>query len=222
MIKAVLFDLDGTLFDRDTSVRRLIETQYDAYAASLMQVAKPAFVARFMELDARGYVPKDVVYQRLVEELALQDLDAAELTTYFFAHYHDDCVPFPGVLGLLDELRHQGLRLGLITNGGADHQLKTVRALGIEAYFSTVLISGAEGIKKPDPAIFHRAVGRLGVLSEECLFVGDHPETDIAGARNAGLKGIWKRDLFWEPPSGADGVIDDLHVLIIRLRTSRI
>lgn len=217
MIKAVIFDLDGTLFDRDTSVKRLVEAQHDAFASSLAQVAKPVFVARFMELDARGYVPKDVVYQRLVEEFALRDVEAAELTAYFFGHYHYHCVPFPGLLELLVDLRGQGLLLGLITNGGAAHQQNTIRALGIESYFSVVLISGEEGIKKPDPAIFLRAVERFGVHAEECLFVGDHPVTDVAGARNAGLKGIWKRDDFWEPPTGADGVIDELHELAIHV-----
>ncbi len=47
MIKAVIFDLDGTLVARDTWVRRLVGAQYDAHAAALARVAKPAFVSRF-------------------------------------------------------------------------------------------------------------------------------------------------------------------------------
>ncbi len=217
MIKAVIFDLDGTLFDRDTSVRRLVGAQYDAYAAALAHVTKPAFVTRFMALDARGYVKKDVVYQQLVEEFAVRAVSAAELVGYFFAHYHRHCVPFPGLLEVLADLHGQGLRLGVITNGGMAFQLNTIRALGIESYFTAVLTSEAEGIKKPDPGIFHRAVARLGVEADESLFVGDHPVVDVMGARNAGLKGIWKRDDYWEPPVEADGVIDGLYELAVSI-----
>lgn len=214
MIKAVLFDLDGTLFDRNTSVQRLVRAQYDAYASALAHIEKPAFVARFVELDARGYVPKDVVYQRLVEEFSLHDLSASDLTGYFFAQYHCHCVPFPGLVEMLTDLHAHGLRLGVITNGGTAFQQNTLRALGIESSFSTVLISEAEGIKKPDPAIFHRALARLGVGADESLFVGDHPIVDIAGARNAGLKAIWKRDTYWEAPLDADGVLNALSELM--------
>ncbi len=221
MIKAVIFDLDGTLFDRDTSVRRLVGAQYDEHAAALAHVAKPAFITRFLELDERGYVPKDAVYRRLVAEFAPRDVSAEELTRYFFAHYHRHCVPFPGLLQMLTDVREQGLRLGVITNGGMAFQLNTIRALGIESSFSAVLISEAEGIKKPDPAIFHRAVARLGVAADESLFVGDHPVVDVMGARNAGLHGIWKRDDYWEPPAEADGVIDDLRELAAYIHSHR-
>jgi putative hydrolase of the HAD superfamily len=219
MITAVLFDLDGTLCDRDTTVRRLVEAQYDAYAGALAHVAKPAFITRFMALDARGYVPKDVVYRQLVAEFALQAVSAEELMRYYVAHYHQHCVPFPGLIDVLADLRRQALRLGVITNGATVFQLNTMRALDIESAFRVVLISEAEGIKKPDPAIFHRAAARLGVEPGESLFVGDHPVVDVLGARNAGLKAIWKRDAYWEPPAEADGVIDDLRELPARIHT---
>ncbi len=115
-------------------------------------------------------------------------------------------------------LQGQGLRLGVITNSGTAFQLNTIRVLGIESYFSAVLISEAEGIKKPEPAMFHRAVARLGVAANESMFVGDHPVVDVMGARSAGLHGIWKRDDYWEPPAEADGVIDDLRDLAAIIR----
>ncbi len=166
-----------------------------------------------MALDARGYVKKDVVYQQLVAEFAVRAVSAAELVDYFFAHYHRHCVPFPGLMEVLADLHGHGLRLGVITNGATVFQLNTMRALGIESSFTAVLISEAEGIKKPDPAIFHRAAARLGVEPGESLFVGDHPVVDVLGARNAGLKAIWKRAAYWAPPAAADGVIDDLRAL---------
>jgi len=63
MICAVLFDLDGVLHDRDASVRTLIAQQYDLFAHALRHVSKDDFIKRFMDLDARGYTPKDKVYR---------------------------------------------------------------------------------------------------------------------------------------------------------------
>ena len=71
-------------------------------------------------------------------------------------------------------------------------------------------LSEAEQLKKPDARLFQRALDRLEVSADEAVFVGDHPLVDIGGAIAAGLRAIWKRDPFWEPPAYADAVIDDL------------
>jgi putative hydrolase of the HAD superfamily len=210
VIRAVLFDLDGTLFDRDTSVRTLIARQYDRFADALGHVPKETFITRFMHLDARGYAPKDVVYQHLIAEYHLHDCVLQDLYDHFYATYHDCCTPFPGLNELLNQLRAYDLKLGIITNGGHIFQMRTIEALNIGRFFGAILTSEQEQLKKPDARLFHRAVQRLGVLASEAVFVGDHPIVDIAGARTAGLKAIWRRDLFWEPPPDADGVIDHL------------
>jgi putative hydrolase of the HAD superfamily len=218
MIKAILFDLDGTLFDRDTSVRQLVTAQCQAYASALTHVAEATFVARFLELDAHGYVKKDRVYQALVEEFSITSIPATDLFDYFLTEYHKHCVPCSHLFEMLNELQSMGLQLGMITNGATQFQMNTIRALGIEPYFSAILISEAEGIRKPEAAIFQRAIDRLGVRAVECVFVGDHPTVDIAGARNAGLKGVWKRNAVWERPTAADGMVDDLGQLASVIR----
>ncbi len=68
MVKAVLFDLDGTLLDRDTSVRQFISAQYDRLTEHLSYIPKQDYTARFIELDCHGHVWKDKVYQDLVAE----------------------------------------------------------------------------------------------------------------------------------------------------------
>jgi putative hydrolase of the HAD superfamily len=210
VIRAVLFDLDGTLFDRDTSVRTLIARQYDLFTDALRHVPKQAFITRFMDLDGRGYVRKDVVYQHLIAEYHLHDSAMQDLYDHFYATYHACCTPFPSLHELLKELRARDLKLGIITNGGHMFQMRTIEALNIGRFFGAILTSEQEHLKKPDARLFDRAVQRLGVAASEAVFVGDHPIVDIAGARAAGLKAIWKRDLFWEPPPDEDGVIDHL------------
>jgi len=59
MVKAALFDLDGTLLNRDASVQRFIENQYERLHKSLHHIPKQQYTSRFIELDCRGYVWKD-------------------------------------------------------------------------------------------------------------------------------------------------------------------
>lgn len=79
----------------------------------------------------------------------------------------------------------------------ASHQHATIRALGIHPCFDVILVSEPEGVRKPDVLIFQRAPDQLGLLPAEAVFVGDHPEADIEGARNTRMWSIWKRDLYW-------------------------
>lgn len=66
-----------------------------------------------------------------------------------------------------------------------------------------------EEIKKPNPEIFHRAIKKLGVLANECIFMGDHPDNDVKAAQNVGMKGFWKKDYQWNDVD-ADFIINDL------------
>ncbi len=210
MIKAIVFDLDGTLFDRDRSIQHVVSAQYHTYLPALAHVPESTFVSRFIILDNHGHVSKDLVYRTLVEEFAITEVTATTLYEHFVSEYHTHCVACPSLVETLDQLHAYGLRLGIITNGTALLQLNTVRALKIEHYFSAILISEAEGMRKPERAIFQRALDLLGITAAECAFVGDHPLVDVEGAYAAGLKAIWKRTSVWASPRVADGVIDDL------------
>lgn len=73
-MKSVFFDLDGTLFDRETSVEQLISKQYDRLTDELSHIPKNDYMVRFIELGCHGHVWKDKVYQALVEEFAIKDI----------------------------------------------------------------------------------------------------------------------------------------------------
>ncbi|MCA1320975.1 HAD family hydrolase [Bacillus tianshenii] len=207
-IKAALFDLDGTLLNREKSVDLFIDRQYDRLFEWVGHIAKERYVHRFIELDSRGYVWKDKVYQQLVEEFNIKMAWELLLEDYI-QEFKDHCVPFPHLINMLDELKSNNLLLGIITNGYGQFQMENVKALGIETYMDLILVSEWEGLKKPDPQIFQRALKKLHLSPEEAVFIGDHPENDVKAAKQIGMKGIWKRDDLRHDIE-ADFSVDDL------------
>ncbi|ASV67537.1 HAD family hydrolase [Cytobacillus kochii] len=208
MIKAVIFDLDGTLLNRDESVKKFIDNQYERLNKWVGHLSKEKYTTRFIELDSRGYVWKDKVYQQLVDEFEITGVNWEGLLQDYISEFKNSCVPFPNLLSMLEDLRKSNLILGIITNGYGQFQMDNIKALGIEKYFKTILVSEWEGIKKPEPQIFKRALEQLNVSANESIFVGDHPENDVKAAQNVGMKGIWKKDSQWENVK-ADIIVND-------------
>ncbi|KOP80248.1 L-2-haloalkanoic acid dehalogenase [Lysinibacillus sp. FJAT-14745] len=208
MIQAVIFDLDGTLLDRNSSVRTFVEQQYERLKPNLSHILKENYVKRFIELDNHGYEWKDKVYQQLIEEFSIELSPKAMLEDYLQEFKHS-CVPFINLQWMLHNLKKQGLKLGMITNGYGQFQLDNIRALGIEDVFDVILISEWEGIKKPDAEIFDRALSKLKVSANESIYVGDHLFNDVEAAKKVGMMAIWKRNDAWQSVE-ADYIIDHL------------
>ena len=82
-------------------------------------------------------------------------------------------------------------RLALVTNGAPDVQREKLATTTLAAHFAAIVISVELGIGKPDPRIFRAAIDAIGVGPEAAVMVGDSLERDIAGARRAGLRGVW-------------------------------
>ena len=215
MIRAVLFDLDGTLFDRDSTVAALVEAQHALFNQELAHVAKADFVARVVLLDEHGYRNKAEVYATVAGEFHLPPALAPELVADFWRRYHAFCRPSHDLVATLGELRRRGKKIGVVTNGRQVTQEGTIDALGIRDFLDVVLVSEVEGVRKPDRRIFERAVARLGVGPSECCYVGDHPEVDVSGARAAGLHAIWKRTTYWGVPAESVPVIENLGEVLL-------
>ncbi|TXK84199.1 HAD family hydrolase [Paenibacillus sp. N3.4] len=217
-IRAVLFDLDGTLLDRDTSLALFVRDQYDRYS-QFQLVDKDIFVQRFIELDNHGYVWKDKVYQQLIDEFAIRGIGWTDLLNDYLNGFKRQCVGFPNLVSMLTQLKNNGTKLALVSNGYGQFQFDNFKALGISHLFNEVLISEWMGLRKPDPAIFILALSKLGVEAEEALFVGDHPENDIRASRAVGITAVWKRNNAISLHVDADVIIDDLGELIQYVRS---
>ena len=210
MMESVIFDLDGTLLNRDASIEQFISGQYQRLPTHLSHIPKNAYIARFIELDCHGHVWKDKVYQALATEFAIEGISWQALLEDYEIQFQSHCVPFQFLIEMLDELKQKGYLLGIITNGRGRFQARAIDGLGIRDYFDVILISEVEQIRKPQTEIFHRAMDRLGVSASGSVFVGDHPESDIAGAKGAMMKTIWKRNSSWAETKEADAIIDEL------------
>lgn len=121
-------------------------------------------------------VPEDVV------ERALRQLGKAFMKPEAWQVY-------PDVMPTLDRLRASGVRLAVVSNW--DSRLPAILDfLGLSHYFEKVVVSCFEGVEKPDPAIFTRALNRLGVEPGVAIHVGDRKDLDFEGARSAGVDSI--------------------------------
>ncbi len=131
------------------------------------------------------------IHRLFGEELEIRGAALEELTDELFAHFETAASfrVFPGVEELFGAVGERGLSLGVISNWSA-RLPQLLAALGWEGVFDPVLCSALEGIEKPEPEIFRRALERAGVAPEEALHAGDDPELDVAGARRAGIEGV--------------------------------
>lgn len=190
-MKAILFDLDGTLLNREATLLVFCKAQHQKFELPLTQ---EKFVKRVVELDVNGYVPKDIVYRQIAKDFNLSAEMEKVLFEDYINHFHKFCVPFEGLIDTLTLLKNRKFLLGIISNGRHAGQQASIEALSIESFFDIVLISESQGLSKPDAAIFERALERLRVKASEACYVGDHPINDIEAARKVGLMTIWKRN----------------------------
>jgi len=188
---AVLFDLDETLFSRSASIRSFVEQQFSERALGRF-AGLATLCERFMELDARGSVPKTTVYRVITEEMGLPcDDEGQALFEDYEANAWRHALAFEGMRELLLWLREDGRKIGIVSNGQTHIQLRSFLALNLDRLVDTYLISETEECRKPDTEIFWRAARRLSVEPKDCIFVGDSPHADMAGARAAGMTTVW-------------------------------
>jgi putative hydrolase of the HAD superfamily len=214
LIKAILFDLDDTLLDRTTSLEVFVQQQHRRY--KLDHVPYAAYRLRFLELDQRGYAEKPQVFQALISEFAVP-ASVEVLLGDFEQEAWNSCTLLPDAAEVLAELRVRGYKLGVITNGEDWSQMRKLRVTGLQPLVDSIVISGNERIKKPDPRIFTRAAERLAVRPDECAFVGDHARNDIYGAGAVGMKTVWyPGDQVWpaELAVAPDHIIQSLSALL--------
>ena len=198
--RAILFDLDDTLFDHRRASGMAIGALHAAHAPALCfeQFALKhaevleAFHTRFLNGEFTLDEARVARMQTLFAAFDLKlDASAAERAARLYREQHRaNRHLLPGVMELLETLREH-CRLGIVTNNSTVEQIDKLRALDIAHFFDAVVISEEVGVTKPDPKIFSIALERIGASARDTVFVGDNWTNDIGGAVNAGMAAVW-------------------------------
>ena len=200
-IRAVIFDLDNTLTHRDLTVQAYTRYLTQHFSEQLLPQQEQQLLAIIRRIDRGGYPIKEqlthgsigasVAYAMQQELTWHQVPDLDVLTAFWFEKFGACAVAMPQLYAMLNQLRSEGYRLGIISNGGHETRLKIIQGLDVEHYFEHIVSSGSFGLSKPQPEIFQYTVAQFGLKPQQCVYVGDHPINDIEGANHAGLHSIW-------------------------------
>ncbi len=205
-IKAIFYDLDGTLRTSNPSPRdafanqaaclgvaisaedllRAARWEHNYFAESdevrADRLAFPENQAFWMNYGRRQLVVLGASPE-LAEELALP------LNRYMNEHYRPEDILMPGVQQALQALKTAGYTLGVVSNRDQPYR-DYLQEIGLGEYFDFSLAAGEVNSWKPDKGVFEHALQMVGVRAEETIYVGDNYFADVVGARNAGLKPV--------------------------------
>lgn len=191
MTKAVLFDFDETLQDRTLAFEGYMDAFLDEYLPNISQKEREAHKQDMRITGNGGYVNRVEWCTNLVKMWGWENApDATVLANHYDYNFGDFNVIFDNSIPLLKELKARGYLTGVITNGPSVLQNHKMDTSGLRPYCDIVVVSGDEGVHKPDPRLFEITAERLGVKPQECVYVGDHPVNDIQGALSAGMGAI--------------------------------
>ncbi|EAR08859.1 HAD family hydrolase [Reinekea blandensis] len=207
-LKAVFLDLDQTLLDRTQTFQAYLSQQYTDLGLAHTGVSAPDYFAAVHQWDDNGYRDKMDTFRRVVDQLRLP-VQPETLMDHFKQQYGQQARLFTGVYDWLDTAR-QHWPLVLITNGRQQGQTVKLEVTGIGGFFERIVISEAEGIKKPDPEIYLRQCQHLNLAPSEVLFVGDHPVNDVAAPISLGMKAVWVKTDTYEAPEHCDATVNSV------------
>jgi len=197
-VKAVLFDLGGTLVKIDNSedphtMKRILE---DCGINRSLEDVSEAWKKSEEELNRRDLA-------RLLDEFWVQrnllilrnlrvDSNTGKLARFIATHWWDysRVTLYPDAEMMLQQLREKGLKIGLVTNGLQSDTDAILPKVGLHDCFDVVVVVDTLRKMKPDKEVFNHALQELKTAPSETIFVGDEIETDYNGAQRCGLTAL--------------------------------
>lgn len=200
--RAVLFDLDDTLFDHRGCARdalAAVRATHDAFRGMPFETLERAHARFLEELHGEvmlGRVPLEIArverFRRLLGAAGVPSSDdlAAGLAATYRETYRTARRAVGGAAALLAAVKRRA-RVGIVSNNLLDEQRDKLRACGLDGFVDVLVVSEEAQVSKPHPAIFELALERLHARPAEAVMVGDSWPADIAGARAAGIRAVW-------------------------------
>jgi putative hydrolase of the HAD superfamily len=186
-MKAVIFDLDNTLFD----VKQYFSGAFSDIATYLKEKHHLSSIEIYKRLMAT-WNEKTSMYAHLFDDL-LGELgldDELEKIVQIFNEYEGELKPYSDTIPLLTSLQKAEIKLGIITDGNPQRQMRKIRLLDISRFFDVIILTKELGQSKLTEDPFRKALHELGTIPECSLYVGDNPHLDFKGAKHIGLKTV--------------------------------
>lgn len=209
MYSNIIFDLYGTLIDIRTDEYSLdfwrkavqvfamggasfspgeLRTAYKKYVARAFRMQRlrhPSW--RYLDIDLLR------IFEKLFELKGIHP-DTMQLrdSAFKFRKASTEHINlYDGVIELLEGLKDAGRRIYLLSNAQESFTVPEMDELDILKYFDGIMISSEEGVCKPQRQFFERLMERYRLRPEECLMVGNDKISDMLGAKNAGIDGLY-------------------------------
>jgi putative hydrolase of the HAD superfamily len=199
-LKAILFDLDDTLFDHAHSSQVALQTLHAEHAArvdfaafahehaELLEHFHERFLKGEYSLDEGRMARMTALFQHF--DLPVnEDIAGRAAMTYRDVHQSNRQL-VAGAGDLLEKLYCE-YSLAIVTNNSSAEQHAKLKHLGIAGYFKALAISEEVGATKPDARIYYAALDQLGCEPHEAVMVGDNLQFDVQGAHDAGIAAVW-------------------------------
>lgn len=212
MIKTVVFDIDGTMYDYERGNQLAIAALEDYGVAKMgsdgvefRRALKEAddILKRRIGYDCASIHNRLIRFQCLLEQLK-QPLfpHAMNLYRIYWGTLLDQMEASPGLLEWMRCLKSAGIGIGVGTNMTAYIQYKKLERLGVESLIDWIVTSEEAGVQKPERRFFDLCIKKSQNQAGECLFVGENQRCDVDGPRKAGMKAL----LFGVKKSGCSSV----------------
>jgi putative hydrolase of the HAD superfamily len=202
---AVVFDLWGTLIPFPHAVWDTVQARIASALGADLERFRSAWDADYTN---RAVGDIDSSLRRVCQQagVTVDDARIGRALGMRRAALADMFVPRPDAAPTLRRLRAQGYRAGLVTNCTSEVP-QLWKAGPLSGLVDATVFSCAEGLRKPDLAIYELAASRLGADTDECIFVGDGADTELDGASAAGMHAILLRTDDTRPPQAWDGPV---------------
>lgn len=203
MIKAIVFDLDDTLYDCLHENDKAVDDTVRYVANELLHmdedVVRKAFEegrdtvkSQLSEWDMAAQHNRVLYFQKMLELLDVSPFKYdLQVYNYFWDNFLNRISLFPEALKFIDDARALGIKIGICTDMTAHIQFRKIDRLGLTDRLDAMITSEEAGVEKPNRRMFDMIAEKLGVKNEEVIYVGDSYKKDVTGAKNAGMTPVW-------------------------------
>ncbi len=216
-IKAVIFDMDNTLFDFVEAKIRACKAVCDHLGTDDERELLNYFLRRKYDFESyeniADYLKDKGIYNDKLFEECCRIYEKVKL---------DSIKPYPNVRYVLEKLKNAGLKLAVVTDALNGNAVKRLKKTGLIEHFDVIISADQSGKRKPEPDSIVLALEKLGVKHKEAILVGDSIRRDIEAGKKLGMITVYAaygdRNFFESKVGKADFVLKDLKEIIDYLR----